>query len=189
MHPLVSLAKIAVENYIEKEEIVLPPEDLPEEFLTRKAGTFVTIKKPEDYLRGCIGTYLPTQENIAKEVIRNAIVAATEDYRFGPVQEEELSSLSYVVYILEEPELIKDPKNLNPKKYGIIVRTVPTTSLNGKDILFNGRSPLKSGLLLPGLEDIDTPKKQITIACQKGGIDPEKEKVLVYRFNVEKYDK
>jgi len=189
MHPLIQLAKSAVESYIKKGETISPPENLPKEFLTKKAGTFVTIKKPGDYLRGCVGTYLPTQENIAKEIIKNAIVAATKDYRFGPIEEEELPSLSYSIYILREPELIKDIEELNPKKYGVIVKTTPiATSSTEANSMFNGHMPFKSGLLLPGLEGIDTPEKQISVACQKGGIDQKREKVLVYRFRVKKYE-
>jgi AMMECR1 domain-containing protein len=60
MHPLVSLAKSAVENYILEKKIISPPEDLPKEFLEKRAGTFVTIEKNGE-LRGCIGTYLPTE--------------------------------------------------------------------------------------------------------------------------------
>jgi len=41
--------------------------------------------------------------------------------------------------------------------------------------------------LLPDLESIDTLEKQISIACQKGGIDPLREKIIVYKFTVEKY--
>ena len=98
MNPLILLAKQAIENYIKKGEIISIPQDLPKEFLSRKAGTFVTIEKNEE-LRGCIGTYLPTRINIAEEIIRNAIAAATEDYRFEPIQKKELSSLIYTVYI------------------------------------------------------------------------------------------
>ncbi len=188
MHSLIELAKSAVENYIEKEETISPSGDFPQEFLIKKAGTFITIKK-EGKLRACVGTYLPTQKNIAEEVIRNAITAATEDYRFGAVKKEELPSLSYTIYILGEPELVKDIKELDPKKYGILVKTDPLSLSDETDVVFNGRFPFKSGLLLPDLEGIITPEQQIAVACQKGGIDPEKEKVLVYRFNVEKYDK
>ena len=186
MHPLVLLAKSAVENYIEKDETILPIENLPEKFLIREAGTFVTIKK-EGQLRACIGTYLPIRENIAKEVIRNAIAAASEDYRFGPVKKEELTELSYTVYILGKPELVKGIKELNPQKYGIIVKTVPISSTDSIDVVFNGHLPFKSGLLLPDLEGIDTPEKQISIACQKGGIEPKEEKIIIYKFTVEKY--
>ena len=186
MHPLIELAKSAVENYINSEETILPPGDFPQEFLTKRSGAFITIKK-EGKLRACIGTYLPTQRNIAEEIIKNAIMAATEDYRFGAVRKEELPSLSYTTYILGEPELIKDNKELDPKKYGILVRTDSLNPSDETDVVFNGRFPFKSGLLLPDLEGIVTPEQQIAAACQKGGIDFQREKVLVYRFNVEKY--
>lgn len=201
MNPYVLLAKQAVENCINEEKVIEIPQDLPREFLKRKAGAFVSIfRSPrrtdaekergidaEKELRSCIGTYLPTKENIAQEIIHNAIVAATEDYRFGPVSKEELPYLSYTVYILSEPELVKDISELDPKKYGIIIKTAPITHPDGTDVVFNGHLPLKSGLLLPDLEGIDTVEKQISIACQKGGIDLEREKILIYKFTVEKY--
>jgi AmmeMemoRadiSam system protein A len=194
MQQLVNLAKKTVETFIEEGKIISPPEGLSEEFLKRKAGTFVTIEKNGN-LRGCIGTYLPTRENIAEEVIQNAIAAATEDWRFGPVEKEELPYLSYTVYILNEPELVKDLKELDPKKYGVIVKTVPIVAnlhefeheYTRMDVVFNGHFVPKTGLLLPDLEGVDTIEKQISIACQKAGIDPEREKFLIYRFTVEKY--
>ena len=192
MHPLVYLAKQTVETFIKEGKIIEPPDDLPKEFLSsefvellkRKAGTFVTIEKNGN-LRGCIGTYLPLRQNVAEEIIYNAVAAATEDYRFGPIQKEELPYLSYTVYILNEPELIKDIKELNPKKFGIIIKTAPLTPSG--DVVFNGHFVAKTGLLLPDLEGVDTIEKQISIACQKGGIDPLREKVLIYKFSVEKY--
>ena len=186
MNPYIFLAKEAVENYIKEKKIISPPEDLPGEFLTRRAGTFVTIMKNGE-LRGCIGTYLPTKINIAQEVIHNAVAAATEDYRFGPIQETELPELSYTVYVLSEPELVKNINELDSKKYGIIIKTTPILSPNRTDVVFNGHVVAKSALLLPDLEKIDTIEKQISIACQKGGINPTKEKIIIYRFTVEKY--
>jgi len=183
---LVDLAKKAVENYISESKIISPPSKLPEEFLNKKSGTFVTIKK-NDELRGCIGTYLPTKKNIVKEVIDNAVAAATEDYRFGPIQKEELPYLSYTVYILSEPELVKDIKELDPKKFGIIVKTASILSPD-TDVVFNGHMPSKSGLLLPDLEGINAIEKQISIACQKGEIDPVREKIIIYKFTVEKFE-
>lgn len=184
MNSYLELTKQAVESYIKEGKIISPPPDLPEEFLTQKAGAFVTIMK-DGSLRGCIGTYLPTKNNVAEEIIHNAIAVATEDYRFGPIQKEELPQLSYIVYVLSEPELVIElnpvewasPKirrilfnRVNPKKFGIIVK-----------------SGQKSGLLLPDLENINTAEKQISIACQKGGIDPVKEKIIIYKFTAEKY--
>lgn len=186
MNPLVSLAKSAVEAYIKESRVIKPLNDLPKKFLNEQSGTFVTIEKNNE-LRGCIGTYLPTRKNIAEEIIYNAIAAATEDYRFGPVQKEELSELSYTVYILSEPKLIKDVKELNPKKYGVIVKTAPIGYPNSADVIFNGHFVAKTGLLLPDLEGVDTIEKQIFIACQKAGIDPRTEKIIIYKFTTEKY--
>jgi len=183
MNSLVSLAKVVVENYIKKGEIISLPKDFPQKFLNSQAGVFVTISKiqgQKQNLRGCIGTYLPTRKNIAEETIYNAIAAATKDYRFEPIQKEELPYLCYTIYILNKPELIKDFKKLDPKKYGIIVKTTPIVSSGQTDIHFVS----KSGLLLPNLEGIDTIEKQIYLACQKAGIDLEKEKFLIYRFTV-----
>ena len=186
MNPYVLLAKQAVENYIKEGKIIELTKDLPEEFLTKRAGTFVTIEK-DGQLRGCIGTYLPTRINVAEEIVRNAIAAANEDYRFGPIKKEELPYLSYTVYILSYPELVKNIKELDPKKFGVIVKTGPFTFPNEKDVVFDGAIPYKTGLLLPDLEEVNTIEKQFSIACQKGGIDPEKEKIFIYRFTVEKY--
>jgi AmmeMemoRadiSam system protein A len=169
---LVELAKKTVETYIKEGKIISSLDDLPKEFLERKAGTFITIEKNGN-LRGCIGTYLPTRRHIAEEIVYNSIAAATEDYRFGSIQKEELPYLSYKIYILSEPELVKDVKELNPKKYGIIVKTTDNYP--------------KTGLLLPDLKDIDTIEQQISITCQKGEIDPLKEKISIYKFTVEKY--
>lgn len=173
MNQLTDLAKKSVENYINYGKIISVPEDFPKDFLKRKAGTFVTIER-DGRLRGCIGTYLATRNNIAEEIIYNAIAAATEDYRFGQINKEELPCLSYIVYILGEPEDISDINELNPKKFGIIVRTEGFEQ--------------KSGLLLPDLDGVDTAEQQIDICCQKGGIDLKKEKIKIYRFEAEKYD-
>lgn len=177
---------MAVETYIKERKIIDTPSWLPEEFKKRKAGVFVTIQK-EGHLRGCIGTYLPTKPNIAQEIIHNAIAAATEDYRFPPIQKEELPYLTYTVYILNPPQPVKNLEELDPKKYGIIVKTLPLFSPH-QEVIFNGHPLPKTGLLLPDLEGINTPEEQISIACQKGGIDLEKEKIFLYKFTVEKYE-
>ncbi len=195
-HFYAELAKEAVERYIKKGEII--SSFTPLEALAKKSGTFVTImtngdlrglprSEPKVLLRGCIGTYLPTRNNIAEEIIYNAIAAATEDYRFEPIRKEELPYLSYTVYILSEPELVKDLKELDPKKYGIIVKTMPITPPDGTDVVFNGHFVAKTGLLLPDLEGVNTIEQQISITCQKGGIDPTREKVLIYKFTTQKY--
>jgi AmmeMemoRadiSam system protein A len=169
MNPLVLLARQAVEAYIEDKKMIPVPADFPKEFLAKKSGVFVTIEKNKN-LRGCIGTYLPVRENIGEEIIHNAIFAATEDDRFGPIKKTELPHLSYTVYLLNSPEKIADISELDPKKFGVIVRV-------GE----------KSGLLLPDLEGVDTVAEQIAICCQKGGIYLKEKNIEIYKFTVEKY--
>lgn len=170
MDPYVKLAQTAIEAYIGERRVIAPPEDLPKELLEKKAGVFVTIMQAKE-LKGCIGTYLPQAKNIAEETIRNAIAAATEDYRFSPIRETDLGSLSYTVYLLGEPAEVKKENELNPKKFGIIVKS--------------GR---KTGLLLPDLEGVETIEQQVSIACQKGGIDPAQDRFSVYKFTAEKHE-
>jgi uncharacterized protein (TIGR00296 family) len=186
MHPLINLAKSAVENFVKSGKII-EAAGLPEEFLKRNAGVFVTIEKKGD-LRGCIGTYLPTRINIAEETIRNAAAAASEDDRFGKIEEEELPHLSYKVYVLSYPAPVKNLKELDPEKFGVIVKTGPLAFPNEKNVVFDGVLPYKTGLLLPGLETVRTVEEQIAIACQKGGIDPLKERIFIYKFTAEKYE-
>jgi len=170
MNPYTTLAKLAVETYIKDNKIIGPPKNLPQEFLLKKAGAFVTILENGN-LKGCIGTYLPTRENIAQEIIHNAITAATEDYRFNSVTENDLDNLSYEVYILEKPEKIKNISELDPLKYGVLVKS----------------NTGKSGLLLPDLEGLNTTEKQLEAVCVKAGINPELENIEIYKFEAKKY--
>jgi len=189
---LINLARKAVEFYLREGIKILPPENFPEEFLKNKAGVFVSlhkIKNGKEILRGCIGTYLPTKENIALETIENAILAATEDIRFEPVKLEELSEIIFTVYILSPPSLVKDIKELNPKKFGIIVKSLPLKyeAIKDEEVIFDGFLPEKTGILLPDLEGINTIEDQILIACEKAGIDPFSEDFLIYKFEVQKF--
>jgi len=167
MHPLVELAKKSIETYIRKGEIIEPPETLSPE-MKEKAGVFVCIKK-DNQLRGCIGTFSPSHACVAIETIRNAISAATRDPRFHSVREDELEGLEYCIDILSPPERITDLKELNPKKYGIV--------------LVCGN---RKGLLLPDIEGVDTVDEQVRItrlkACILPGEEPE-----IYRFEVKRF--
>lgn len=171
MNPYINLAKMAVESYLKTGKIPPLPSRLPKKILTTRAGVFVSIYKGQE-LRGCIGTYLPTQPNIAEEIISNAIAAATRDWRFTPITCDELPKLSYSVYILEEPRQIRSINELDPKKYGILIK-----SETGK-----------TGLLLPDLDGIDTVEKQLSAVCHKCGINLSKEKVIICKFRAKKHE-
>lgn len=167
IHPLVRLAKEAISVYVKEGEIISPPTELTKE-MEEKAGVFVSLKK-RGALRGCIGTMSPVMVNVAEEVIQNAISAATKDPRFDPILPQELEDIEYSVDVLTPPEKISGPEELNPKKYGVIVKC-----------------GFRKGLLLPDLEGVNTVEDQIAIARQKAGIHPD-EPYEMYRFEVKRY--
>lgn len=158
----VRLARETLEYYIRHDWLMPLPANLPPEMLEQTAGVFVSIKK-HGSLRGCIGTIMATQENIAMEIMYNAISAGTRDPRFLAVTERELPALVYSVDILTPPIPVGDRAMLDCQKYGVVV------------IKDNRR-----GLLLPALEGVDTVAEQIEIACQKAGIDADEDFALEY---------
>ncbi|SMC97457.1 AmmeMemoRadiSam system protein A [Sporomusa malonica] len=163
----VALAQESLTYYLEHGRLMDKPVKLPE-ILQGTAGVFVSFKK-RGQLRGCIGTFAPTQPTIGEEIIQNAVSAGTEDPRFPPVRLSELPELEISVDILGAPEQIDSLAELEPKKYGVIVR--------------KGR---RSGLLLPDLEGVDTANEQVAIAMEKAGIRPG-EDIDLYRFTVTRY--
>ena len=169
MKESLQLAKKTVQAYLTNGQI-LDPKDEYKNLQTQKAGCFVSIhRKDNQELRGCIGTILPTCKNLAFEIINNAI-SACRDPRFLPITKEELNNLDISVDILSQPEAISSLKSLDPKKYGVIVKST------------DGRT----GLLLPDLEGVDNANYQVEIACQKAGILPH-EKISLSRFRVKRF--
>ena len=166
LHPVVKLAKEAVESYIRKG--VLPkPRELTTE-MRERAGVFVSLHK-QGQLRGCIGTFEPSKDDVAEEIVANAISSSTMDPRFPPVTASELDDLEYSVDILTAPEPIVDLSQLDPREYGVIVE-----------------SGWKRGLLLPDLEGVDSVEEQIAICRLKAGISAS-EPVELYRFQVRRF--
>lgn len=165
----VRLARQTLESYVINHKLIERPDDLIKELVEKKAGVFVSLKL-DGSLRGCIGTISPTADNIADEIIQNAISAGLEDPRFAPVTEDELLRLVYSVDVLGHAEKINSIDQLNPKEYGVIVS--------------KGR---RRGLLLPNLKGVNTVEEQISIALKKAGIDPNEDYELE-RFQVVRHE-
>ncbi len=161
----VKLARESAEYFVKNGKELELPSWVPSELLNVKAGAFVSVHKFGE-LRGCIGTIAATKENLALEIIHNAVSAVSEDPRFEAVQETELKYLDINVDVLGESEKITSESELDVKKYGVIVK-----------------SGYKRGLLLPDLDGVDTVEQQIAIARRKGGIAPGEE-VELFRFEV-----
>jgi len=162
------LAKKSLEEYLETGKAPGLPMDCPEELKEKKAGVFVSFHKGDE-LRGCIGTFLPTQPCIGDEIIACAI-AAGQDPRFAPIKKDELAGLKAKVDVLS-PSKKSEAKDLDSKVYGVIVKAR------------DGRK----GLLLPDLEGVETVEQQIEICRQKAGIAPD-EKIELYRFTVKRHE-
>ncbi len=164
--PYVALAARAIRTYVIDRRTIDPPQD-PPEGMRRPAGVFVSIKK-HGALRGCIGTFFPTEPSVAHEIITNAAKSATADPRFPPIAPEELDDLELSVDILSPPESCTFD-DLDPSRYGIIVER-----------------GMRRGLLLPDLSGVDTAEEQLDIACRKAGIAPA-EPFEIQRFTVERH--
>lgn len=165
----VELAKDTIEEYVTNNKVIDVPGYVSDYLLDNRAGVFVTIYK-NGALRGCIGTINPTKENIAKEIISNAISSCSRDPRFSPVKEYELKDLVISVDVLGESEEIDDFSKLDVKKYGVIVS-----------------DGFRRGLLLPNLEGVDTVEYQVEIALRKAGISKYDEYTLE-RFEVVRHE-
>ncbi len=161
----VQLARKTVETYVLEGPEASVEMDVPAEMQSERAGVFVSLHI-DGNLRGCIGTIEPIRENIAAEIIGNAISACSRDNRFTPVTKAELPYLEYSVDVLGETEPVSDPSELDVKRYGVIVSN-------------RGRR----GLLLPNLEGVRDVEQQISIARQKAGIR-EDEPIELERFEV-----
>ncbi len=161
----VRLARQTIEAFVRTGKRPGLPDDLLQELYETRAGVFVSIKK-DGSLRGCIGTIQAIQTSVAEEIMANAVSAASEDPRFSPIEREELKWLSISVDVLGDTETIASEKELDAKRYGVIVT--------------NGT---RRGLLLPNLDGVDTPAEQIAIAKRKAGI-ADSEPVQLERFEV-----
>lgn len=150
--PYVKLARESLTTFLATgKKLKKVPDYVTDEMKNEKSGVFVSLKEHGE-LRGCIGTFLPTTDSIAEEIIRNAIEAGVHDPRFDEVAEVELLDIDFSVDVLTEPEETVRAE-LDPKKYGVIVS-----------------SGQRRGLLLPDLEGVNTVDEQLEIVLQKAGI-------------------
>ncbi len=122
--------------------------------LKEKRGAFVTLKV-NDKLRGCIGYPLP-RKPLWETVSDVAISAATQDFRFKSITLEELPDTKIEISVLSLPKPIKDVKEIEVGKHGIII----------------SKGPCK-GLLLPQVPlewnwDLET---YLSHGCLKAGLD------------------
>ncbi len=91
--------------------------------LAEPRGAFVTLRRRDGELRGCIGRMV-TDDPLALTVAEMAAAAATEDGRFEPVSAAELPRLVVEISVLGEMRPIR-PEDVEVGVHGLLVRRGP----------------------------------------------------------------
>ncbi len=94
--------------------------------LRAPGASFVTLTC-KGQLRGCIGALEPYQ-SLAEDVREHAVAAALQDYRFPPVQPNEVADIEIEISHLTPSVILKYenpaelPKQLRPRIDGVVLR-------------------------------------------------------------------
>ncbi len=163
------IAKQAAEHYARTGTYMETPAMLPYEMLVQKACYVSIIEQPGSRVRGSFGTPLPHSTSLVQEIITNTVEAIVQsNVHMRPI---DTMNYGYMVAVLGPIERITNKEHLNPRFYGLYMRTDKN----------------KTALLLPGRFGVDTPDEQIATAIREGGIDSKNEIITMYRFPVTSY--
>ncbi len=117
---VVELARQGVELYLKQGVHMSPAADV-HPLLRRSMGAFVTITL-DGKVRGCMGSLHPVEQDVAGEIIRSAIMAATVDPWNKPVTPAELPRLKYTVTFAGTLQRVESEMEINTGREGIFVR-------------------------------------------------------------------
>jgi len=179
----VRLARRALERALGRSSTDEPVAALEEEELPpvfdEPRGVFVTLKRyPGNALRGCIGYPLPVLP-LRSALVRAAVSAAVEDYRFRPVAASDLPHISIEVSVLTPPV---------PLRFSTPNEAVRAVKVGRDGLIVDGLG--SSGLLLPQVapEEGWSAEELLDGTCEKAGL-PSKAwqdaRVKVRRFEAE----
>lgn len=87
--------------------------------LQQPLGAFVTLRK-ENELRGCIGLFEP-QKPLFQVIQEMAIAAATQDFRFSPVNIGELKDITLEISVMTPQRKINDWQKIKLGIHGVVV--------------------------------------------------------------------
>jgi AmmeMemoRadiSam system protein B/AmmeMemoRadiSam system protein A len=150
---ILNAAKVGVKNavYGNDEEIALTAEF---EKLNKSYATFVTITKNGN-LRGCMG-HIYSDLPLLEEIRETSKLASQRDYRFGPIETDEMKDLGYEVTILSRMIRILDINQIEIGRDGLYIKL--------------GNS---SGLLLPQVASERNWDRETFLynLCQKAGLN------------------
>ncbi len=161
---LADAGREAIRSALEERDPIV--EGAPPRLLAESAPVFVTLRA-DGRLRGCIGTLAPMCANLVEETMERARAAAFDDPRFPRLTLEELDDVSIEVSVLRPLEAVESHDELDPARFGIELRDD------------EGRR----GVLLPGIDGVETVEDQIEITRRKAGI-PAGTELRIRRFAV-----
>ncbi len=139
--------------------------------LVKQYGAFVTLTK-NDELRGCIG-YIYSEDPLFEVIKEVSKLAATEDPRFPPVSENELSQILIEISVLSKPQPLNDYKDIEIGVHGLLLE-----------------EPNARGVLLPqvAVEHSMDVSGFLTSLCRKANLPPNKwmsEKLNIKTFTAD----
>jgi len=175
---LLKLARQSIERAVNRQpplQLILDKYSLR---LQEIGASFVTLTEDGE-LRGCIGA-LEAYQPLVQDVCEHAAAAALEDYRFPPVQPEEVSRLCIEISRLTTPQPLtygspsQLPTLLRPKIDGVILR-----------------DGFRRATFLPQVwEKLPDPEEFLGHLCQKMGASPDlwqRRKLEILTYQVEEF--
>lgn len=175
---LLALARQSIENYANGAS--LPSIDLYalSPLLREQGACFVTLTY-QGYLRGCVGALDPYQ-SLAEDVREHAVAAAFQDYRFPPVQANEIMDIEIEISYLTRPKILN---YVNPAELPEILRP----NIDGVVV----RDGMRRATFLPQVwEKIPDPEEFLEQLCMKMGAPADlwrRKKLDVLTYQVEEF--
>lgn len=164
-------AKLAQQaaSYLVRESHEMPlPGYLPSD-LARQQACYITVyEDPGRRFRTMYGTPLPTTANLAQEIIRNTTIALQQEAHRN-IRQADLNDFHFEIATLGPLERIGGPEHLDPKRYGVYVR-----SDRGH-----------SSVILPHRVGIETAEEQFATVIRESNINVQREAATFYRFAVD----
>jgi len=116
---LLTIARETINQYVKNEKT--PEFTVGSETLKKKCGAFVTLKRKDGTLRGCIGLII-AEEPLFLAIRDMAIAAATQDPRFSPVISSEIDDLEIEISVLTPMQKVNNIDEIKVGRDGLMIR-------------------------------------------------------------------
>lgn len=175
---LLRVARQALETAVNGGELTPIDHSSVDEVLLRNGASFVTLTR-NGVLRGCIGT-LEAHQPLVDDVRDHAVAAALQDYRFPPVNPDELKEIQIEISCLTQPEELSYLNTENLLK----------TLRPGIDGVILQEGTRRATFLPQVWEKIPDPGEFLSNLCYKMGVSPDlwlRKKLRVWTYQVDEF--